>query len=101
MGLIRKPSVPPAKQVNLYQNGFLSEKGALGQGGDGIERPPQYGTVVCENIVVPQTGKAVDGFCPNVVQVWALLCIIVEKQKENSKSIFLSISKVKLLQRLL
>ena len=101
MGLIRKPNVPPVKQVNLYQKGFLSENGALGQGGDGIERPPQYGTVVCENMVVPQTGKAVDGFCPNVVQVWALPCIIIEKQKAKTISTFLIISAVKLLQRLL
>ena len=101
MGLIRKPNVPPAKQVNLYQKGFLSENGALGQGGAGIERPPQNGTVVCANTVVPQTGKAVDGFCPSVVQVWALLCIIIEKQKTISVSIFLIISIAKLLQRLL
>ena len=61
-GLIRKPNVPLLKQLNLYQKGFLSEKGVLGQGGAGIERPPQKGTVVCEKTVVPQTGKAVDGF---------------------------------------
>ena len=99
MGLIRKPNVPPAKQVNLYQNGFLSEKGPLGQDGAGTERTPQNGTVVCEKTVVPQTGNAVDGFCPSVVQVWPLLCIIIVKQTTSSTSIFLIISAVKLLQR--
>ena len=66
-----KPNVPVVKQVNLYQKGFLSEKGPLGQVGAGIERPPQNGTVVCENTDRPQTGKAVDGFWPSVVQVCA------------------------------
>ena len=30
--------------------------------------PPQAGTEVCVKILVPQTGNAVDGFCPNVLQ---------------------------------
>jgi hypothetical protein len=34
------------------------------------------GTVVCENEVVPQTGKAEAGVCPNWLQTWAckVLC---------------------------
>jgi hypothetical protein len=31
----------------------------------------QLGTLFCVNTAVPQTGKAVDGVCPNVVQACA------------------------------
>lgn len=39
----------------------------------------QLGTFVCENTDVPQTGNAVDGVCPNVVQGWAA----TENDKKN------------------
>jgi len=38
--------------------------------GPGIRLPPQLGTVVWENTLVPQTGKAVAGFCPSVVHAF-------------------------------
>jgi hypothetical protein len=97
LGVIWKPNVPVAKQVNLYQNGFLSEKGPRGQGGAGMLLPPQNGTVVCEKTEVPQTGKAVAGFCPSAVQICDFPCASIEKQKANSNSIFFIISAAKLL----
>ena len=30
--------------------------------------PPQRGTLLWVKVLVPQTGKAVDGFCPGAVQ---------------------------------
>jgi len=69
MGLILKPSVPDWKQVNLYQYGLTSVTSA--QLLVGTDLPPQSGTLACEKVLVPQTGKAVDGFCPGAVQVCA------------------------------
>ena len=70
MGVISNPRVPETKQVNLYQNGFLSWNSAaeLAQGA-GIDLSPQIGTLDCEKVVEPQTGKAVPGFCPKAVHV--------------------------------
>jgi len=34
------------------------------------EWEPHIGTVVCLNVVVPQTGKAVEGVWPGAVQGW-------------------------------
>jgi hypothetical protein len=31
---------------------------------------PHKGTSFCTNLPVPQTGNAVPGFCPSVVQSW-------------------------------
>ena len=53
--------MPDWKQVNLYQNGFLSEIGSVEQAGEGNLIPPQTGTVFCVNTLVPHTGKAVYG----------------------------------------
>jgi hypothetical protein len=59
--------VPAEKQVNLYQNGFLSvSTTAVEEHGAGITRSPQMGTDAMLKVSVPQTGKAVPGFCPSV-----------------------------------
>lgn len=54
--------------MNLYQKGFVSVTLSRLHN-DGSILLPQSGTVCCLNKVVPQTGNAVDGFCPRVVQV--------------------------------
>lgn len=68
LGVITKPKVPALKQVNLYQNGFLSVSG-VGLQGPGTCLSPQIGTEIMLKVSVPHTGKAVPGFWPKVVQV--------------------------------
>jgi hypothetical protein len=73
MGEILKARVPVWKQVNLYQNGLISERRPGLQEGELIPLPPHNGTLFWVKVEFPQTGKAVDGFCPGAVQgVWAV-----------------------------
>jgi hypothetical protein len=51
----------------------------------------QRGTSACLNVFVPQTGKAVEGFWPGVVQVCALAAQQSKKVRKR-KLIFFSIS---------
>ena len=60
--------------MNLYQKGFLLAYLAPSL----PEQPGTYrslelhiATLLCSKTVVPQTGKAVEGVCPEVVQGWA------------------------------
>ena len=57
--------------MNLYQYGFLSVKGVVPVQREGTNLLPQMFTELCMKVEVPQTGKAVSGFCPKVVQVCA------------------------------
>ena len=45
----------------------------------------QIGTVVCWKTEVPQTGKAVEGVCPGVVQVCAEACVNPEIKQISIK----------------
>ena len=90
LGVILKPSVPDSKQVNLYQKGFTSVKILEAQVGAGRERPPQIGTLLWAKVLVPQTGKAVDGFCPGVVQVCAPRLPKMTAIKKAVKNIFMN-----------
>jgi len=38
------------------------------QVGEGTTLPPQIGTLLCVKVLVPQTGNAVEGFCPGALQ---------------------------------
>src|SRR4029079_11292493 len=87
MGVIRNPRVPLEKHLNLYQNGFVSVMGSLVQG-LGNNLLPQRGTVVWLNVLVPQTGKAVDGFCPKVVQTCVIPAITQSKKLTNKTACF-------------
>ena len=85
-----KPNVPDVKQVNLYQNGFISVKGSVLHG-PGIVLPPQYGTVLWLKVAIPHTGKAVEGVCPGVVQTWEFPCRLTKKIKTIASINFLNI----------
>ena len=87
-----KPNVPDLKQVNLYQKGFTSRMPPeLRQVGEGKGCPSHKGTVACVNTLVPQTGKALDGFCPGPSQP---ACAHEEPNDNNniksSKAFFMS-----------
>ena len=70
--------MPEEKQVNLYQYGLRSVRPVLPHGPT-MSRLPQSGTLFCVNVVVPQTGKAVCGFWPGLVQV----CAFAKKVYKN------------------
>ena len=91
MGVITKPSVPEVKQVNLYQKGFLSSN-KVPLHLEGTVLPPQIGTDNCEKEAVPQTGKAVSGFCPKVEHTWAVKLLEKNKKsiKQNSSVFFIT-----------
>ena len=66
----------------MYQNGFLFAYAApSGQFGTVRSFVEQRGTVLWVNTVVPQTGKAVGGVCPSVVQGCA-----IEVSRQNKTS---------------
>jgi hypothetical protein len=67
----------------------------LEQPGTNILLVLQSGTEFWVNVVVPQTGKAVEGVCPKVVQGWA---ITLPVHKRNNK---ITIGKLTLLNRLI
>jgi len=60
--------VPELKHVNLYQYGLRSSSVSPGQLGVGILVPPHSGTDVCGKGADAQTGKAVSGVWPRVLQ---------------------------------
>jgi hypothetical protein len=85
--VIRKPKVPEAKHLNLYQNGFLSVIGSAEQG-PGTLVLPQRGTVVWLNVLVPQTGKAVGGFWPRTEHTCDILASPQNKHANNKTENF-------------
>lgn len=50
-----------------------------------MARIPQMGTELCEKVVVPQTGKAVEGFWPSAVHVCALTETLRPKTRTNAR----------------
>jgi hypothetical protein len=69
LGVISKPKVPALKQVNLYQNGFLSVSG-VGLQGPGTCLSPQIGTGNnTKSIRATYRKSSSGGFWPKVVQV--------------------------------
>lgn len=73
----------------MYQKGLMSVSRSPPQLLKGIFRPPQSGTEVCENVLVPQTGKAVEGFCPGVVQTDCAQEAEVKKSSATNKTILI------------
>src|SRR6478609_5903762 len=59
----------------------------------GILLPPQAGTEVCVKNVVPQTGKAENGFCPKVVQACDQ-ALVVSTLKINKKNMSLPTNRI-------
>ena len=88
MGVITKPNVPLEKQVNLYQYGFLSLN-TDPEHWVGTSVLPQIPTLPWLNVVVPQTGKAVAGVCPSVVQGCALTIWTDIDMNNNGKKYFI------------